>query len=99
MIKYVAILKEKRAGTLSEALLERHVAHLERLAGEGRLFLCGPFRDGHGAIQILLARSLAEAEALLLADPFVSEGYYGRHEIHELVEANAANNWLMAPTP
>jgi uncharacterized protein YciI len=55
--KYVAILRNKRSGTLTAALLEAHGAHLRKLTLEGRLLLCGPFRDNDGALQIIRAAS------------------------------------------
>ena len=55
--KYVASLRNKRSGTLTDALLEAHVAHLRKLTLEGSLLLCGPFSDNDGALQIIRAAS------------------------------------------
>jgi hypothetical protein len=29
------------------------------------------------------------------ADPFIRQGYYAAYELHELIEANEANHWLL----
>jgi uncharacterized protein YciI len=94
--KYVAILRNKRSGTLTASLLEAHVAHLRKLTLEGSLFLCGPFKDNDGAMQIIHAASYEAAKAMLERDPFLLNGYYQRYELFELIEANAENNWLMS---
>ncbi len=95
MNTYVALLMEKKQGTLDAELLKKHVAHLKDLESRGKLKLCGPFEDNEGALQVLLARNRREAERLVRADPFISEGYYGAYELRKLLEANEGNNWLM----
>ncbi|MDR0270736.1 YciI family protein [Paenibacillus sp.] len=95
MKKFVAILKEKRVGELSSPLLYRHVDHLRNLTHEGKLQLCGPFRDSGQAIQILICNDYEEAVLLVENDPFIKDGYYAAYELNELVEANEANNWLI----
>jgi len=59
------------------------------------LFLCGPFKDDNGGLQILNANSYEEAEKYVLQDPFIAQKYYTRYTIHELIEANEGNNYLM----
>ncbi len=81
---------------LTDALLEAHVAHLKQLTGRGELVLCGPFRDGGGALQILDAPSLDAARQMVMADPFIARGYYASFELQELIEANEGNNWLVS---
>ena len=49
----------------------------------------------HGALQIISAASYESAKAILVRDPFLSNGYYQRYELFMLIEANAQNNWLM----
>jgi uncharacterized protein len=52
-------------------------AHLEYLAGlkaEGKVWVSGPFTDGHGGMVIYEAPSLDAARALAEADPLVSTG-------------------------
>jgi hypothetical protein len=36
-----------------------------------------------------------QAEQLLLADPFIHAGYYKQYQLQEVLEANAANHWLL----
>jgi len=98
MAKYVIILKDKKNGTLTTDLLKSHVEHLRNLHNKGVLFLCGPFKDNNGAMQILEAKSYEEAKAYLLQDPFILYKYYGNYSLDELIEGNADNNYLMDDT-
>jgi uncharacterized protein YciI len=93
--KFVVILSGKKRGELTKALLNRHADHLRRLKREGKLFLCGPFQDDDGAIQILVCSGRDEAINLVESDPFIKEGYYASYEVHEWLEANEENNWLI----
>ncbi|MFD2444085.1 YciI family protein [Bacillus sp. CGMCC 1.16607] len=95
MQKYIAILKDKKKGELTRELLNKHVKHLQNLAKESNLFICGPFKDNDKAIQILICNTIDEAITLVESDPFIKEGYYGTYEVNELIEANENNNWLM----
>lgn len=98
MAKYIAILQNKRKGTLTTDLLHNHVEHLRKLTHKGILFLCGPFKDNDGAMQILEVKSYKEAEEYLLQDPFIAQKYYTSYIIYELIEANDRNNYLMEDT-
>lgn len=98
MKKYVAILKEKKKGTLKSDLLNRHVNHLRELTNLGKLFLCGPFNDNDGALQIIIADSKDSAVGIIEQDPFIKDNYYQSYEIYELIEANETNNWLCEDT-
>lgn len=92
---FVFLLKNKNRGQQTQALLEGHVAHLKSLSNRGHLVICGPFSDNDQAIQIIRASSQDEAIALFKEDPFVKGSYYREFEVHEFVEANDLNNWLM----
>lgn len=59
---------------MTEAVIRAHVAHLKRLDAEGRLVLCGPFKDHKGGMVIVKAESYAAAKEIAEADPFVKEG-------------------------
>lgn len=98
MKKYIIILSDKKKGTLNELLLNEHVMHLRDLKNKGFLFLCGPFSDNDGAMQILLASSKEKAIELINCDPFIKDGYYQNYTIQELIEANEENNFLMSDT-
>jgi uncharacterized protein len=95
MKRFVAILKEKKKGVLTDQLLNDHVRHLAELSKAGSLITCGPFEDDTGAIQILNAENFEAANALVLNDPFVAEGYYSSFNLNEFIEASDENNWLM----
>lgn len=95
MKKFVAILKSKKSGTLTKELLFKHVDHLRKLQLDGKLFICGPLDNNDQALQILKCNTVEEAKSLVNNDPFISEGYYADYELHELIEANERNNWLL----
>jgi len=59
----------------------RHLAHLQPLAEAGRIKLAGPFLDGSGSLIVFEAASLAEAWAIVAADPYVTEGVFNRVEV------------------
>lgn len=98
MNKYIVILKDKARGDLNDELLIKHVHHLKKLKAEGVLFLCGPFKDNDGALQIILANTIVEAEKIIQQDPFIVSKYYNQYSISELIEANEENNYLMEDT-
>ncbi len=75
-----------------------HVNHLRELNKQGILFLCGPFADNNDAMKIVKAGSFEEADKIAKSDPFTIENYYREYEIHELIEANEDNNYLLKTT-
>jgi uncharacterized protein len=95
MARFLAILSDKRRGTLTDALLLAHVRHLRTQAALGHLIVCGPFTDDDGAMQVLEVADAAAARRLIEADPFVREGYYRRYVLHAFIDANEANDWLI----
>lgn len=95
MKTYLALLKHKARGQLTEELLLAHVAHLKQLKETHQLILCGPFADNDGAMQLLLAENITTADALLQQDPFIREKYYATYELLEWIEANETNNYLL----
>lgn len=94
MIKFVAILKDKKKGTLNQALLEEHIEHLRKQTLAGNITLCGPFKDDDGAFQLVVAQTYEAASDIVEQDPFIKEKYYQSYQIYELIEANEENNWL-----
>jgi uncharacterized protein len=93
--KYVVILKDKIPSALTKEIYYSHVDHLRRSAKEGKLLLAGPLKGQDKVLQIVEAASLAEAEQIVKADPYINKKHYGSYEIIEFLEANDANNWLM----
>jgi hypothetical protein len=60
----------------------QHLAYLENLDKEGKIFARGPFADGAGGLVVYIADSLEEAKKLAENDPYVIEGVR-RLELHE----------------
>ncbi len=59
-----------------------HLAYLEEMEEQGKVFAKGRFTDGAGGLVIYQADSLEEAEALVKADPYVEKGARN-YEVHE----------------
>ncbi len=95
MRTYFVLLTNKTATQLDDALLLAHVAHIKKLHAEGRLVICGPLDDNKRALQIIAASDRTQAEGIVQADPFIKQQYYRSFELHELIEGNEENNWLL----
>lgn len=93
MSKYVVIYKLKKRKGFTLELTKKHVEHLRNLSQENILFLCGLLK-GNGAMLIIEAKSLKEAESYILQDPVIDQGNYS-YIIHEFKEANEENNFLL----
>ena len=73
-----------------------HIEHLRNLRKQGKLFLCGPFKNSAKVLQVLIADNYEEAEKYVLQDPFTSAGFFAGYTLYELVEANEDNNYLLS---
>jgi uncharacterized protein YciI len=93
MSKFVVLYKLKKRKGFTGDLAKNHVEHLRNLSRKNVLFLCGRLK-GDGAMLILEAKSLKEAEAYILQDPVIIQKNYC-YDIYELVEANESNNFLL----
>ncbi len=71
---------------------------IRNLTALNKLYLCGPFENDDGALQIIVAETKEEVEELVNKDPFIRERYYKSYSIYELIEANEYNNWLCEDT-
>jgi hypothetical protein len=91
---FVAIYSNKRKKTLSEKLLSEHIEHLKKLYRQGKLIICGPYKNNDQAIQILRVKDEKEANDLVLADPFIRERYYQDFTLNEFFEAHERNDYL-----
>jgi uncharacterized protein YciI len=64
-----------------------HLAGLEPLDAEGRIRHAGPLLDASGepvgSLVLFEAESLDDARAPAARDPYVVEGIFERHEVHE----------------
>ncbi len=58
-----------------------HIERLEKLEGEGKVILAGPFGDQSGSLIVIEADSLEEAEAFAGGDPYVTKGVFESHEV------------------
>ncbi len=63
-----------RGEPVSRQPLAPHAAYVERLLGEGRLVLAGPFLDDAGGLAVIEAESLEEARRVLAEDPALASG-------------------------
>lgn len=95
MKQFIILLKNKNRGQLNSELLHLHIEHLKELKLNNILILCGPFTDNDGAMKIIYAKSMKEAENIANKDPFTYDHYYQNYEIHEFIEANEDNNYLL----
>ncbi len=76
-----------RGPELRELHRPAHLEALEALSAEGRVRHAGPLLDEAGnpvgSVIIFEAESLAAARAIADADPYVKEGIFERHSVHE----------------
>jgi uncharacterized protein YciI len=93
--KFIALIEKKNSNPAPRDLMLKHIDHLKALRKTGILFLCGLFHNENKVIQILNAADMAEADALVRRDPFTVSGFFADYTIHELIEANEENNYLL----
>jgi len=72
--RWVYLLTHAQPELFEPGLIKAHVEHLRQLEDEGILERCGPFGEKKGGMVILRGVDRARAEAIMLADPFVSSG-------------------------
>lgn len=56
-----------------------HLAYARALYDEGKVVLAGPVGDGSGAMMVLRAGSLEEAEQIVKGDPYTAAGVGADH--------------------
>ena len=61
---------------IHEQKLGEHVVYIRGLIDNGKVVAGGPFGDESGGMAIVRAESLAEAEAMLAADPALTNGTF-----------------------
>ncbi len=93
-MKYLYVMLMENRRNLNLEIVQKHVNHLRSLEQNGKLYLCGPFTDYAGGIEILVADSFEEAKKIAESDPFISEGYK-TFELRTLEVANKDNNYLV----
>lgn len=72
-MKRYLVLMMRRAG-VDPAVVTQHRAYLDQLRAAGRNELSGPFGDHGGGAWLLRASDMAEARAIVAADPASSSG-------------------------
>lgn len=80
-MKYAATIEYIADAEKVNAHRPAHRAYLTSLVEKDQLFASGPFDDAPGALIVYEAESAAEAEALLLGDPFHAAGVFVRWTI------------------
>jgi len=64
-----------------------HIERIDALVGEDRIRHAGPLLDEDGApigsLILFEAETLDEARRIAAGDPYVTEGIFERHEVHE----------------
>ena len=64
-----------------------HLEGLEAISAEGRVRHAGPLLDEAGnpvgSVILFEAENLAAARAIAAGDPYVTEGIFERHSVHE----------------
>lgn len=81
MAHFAAILYMEKP-ELNQTYRSQHLAYIDELDQQGKIFAKGPFADGAGGMVIYIADSLEEAREMAENDPYVSEGVR-RLELHE----------------
>lgn len=94
MKTFLVLYSEKQVHILNDDLLSTHIEFLKKLNMDDRLSICGPFIDNKGAVLIIMADTIMEAEEIIKQDPFIRQNYYKKYVIHEFMVANSDNNWL-----
>lgn len=81
-MNYYAAYSPMKDAEKSQQYRADHLAYLEKLAEEGKVFAKGRFTDGTGGLVIYIAESFQEVEEFVKNDPYVIQGARG-YDIHE----------------
>ncbi|MGH2548729.1 MAG: YciI family protein [Thermomicrobiales bacterium] len=74
MAKFALLLTYGTDNEKRQAVRPSHRDYLRGLAADGKLLHAGPWADDSGSLIVYEAESLEEAQAILAADPFTTEG-------------------------
>jgi uncharacterized protein YciI len=66
-----------------ERVRPAHRSYAQSMRAKGALIIAGPFADDSGALLVYQARSKEEAKALVLEDPYTTEGVYETYALSE----------------
>ena len=77
-------------------IISKHVENIKRLDDQGKLEICGVFKDypGMAGMYILKTESREEAEELCKMEPLFTSGY-ATYRLVTLQIANQENNYLL----
>ena len=89
---YMYLMKNEKS--ISNDIVKSHVEYLKELSRQGKLVLCGPFKDYPGGMVIICAEDFIEATNIAKSDPFIASGCKS-FEIRTLELANEENNYLL----
>jgi uncharacterized protein YciI len=81
-MKYFAVFLPMKDQELSQQYRPQHLAYLEELDKQNKIFARGRFVDGAGGLVIYMTETFEETEQLVTGDPYVSSGARD-YEIHE----------------
>jgi uncharacterized protein YciI len=70
-MKHFVVFLEMKSEELSAKYRAEHLAYLEDLAKQGKLFSYGRFTDGWGGMVIYYGETYEEVETLVKLDPFI----------------------------
>ncbi len=90
------IEKSKTYNKMTRQVVMEHVENIRKLDDEGKLEICGVFKDypKMAGMYILKTESRREAEAICNAEPLVRGGY-ATYRLVGLQIANRENNYLL----
>jgi uncharacterized protein YciI len=81
-MKYFAAFLPMRDLEKNQELRPAHVAFLDQMTAEGKIFARGRFAEGAGGLVIYRADSLEAAKQIAAGDPYIMHGARSL-EIHE----------------
>ena len=90
------IEKSKTYNKMTRQVVMEHVENIRKLDDEGKLEICGVFKDypGMAGMYILKTESREEAEEICKEEPLVAGGY-ATYQLIDLQIANRENNYLL----
>lgn len=80
-MKFAAVIEYIQDAAKVDSIRPKHREYLNSLLAKGQLACSGPFTNGYGALIVYEAETLADAEALIRADPFHNNGVFVRWEV------------------
>jgi uncharacterized protein YciI len=96
MKKFLVMYEDmKHDESFTSDLLVSNINFVKDLDSKGILVLGGPLKPDKKAMLILNGSSREEIDGYIKKDPFISSTHYEKYTIYEIIEGNAANNYLL----